>query len=83
MVRLIANNIRPRGFLWRSTGTVMTRIGNTAIRSYVAPINDLNFLIKDVYEFPKHYKQLGYDPEVDPPLEGDILSLVGVWRRFD
>jgi glycine cleavage system regulatory protein len=34
------------------------------IRNYVAPINDLNFLIKDVHDFPSHYKKLGYDVEV-------------------
>lgn len=32
-------------------------------RSYVAPINDLNFLIKDVYKFSEHYKKNGFDPE--------------------
>lgn len=34
-------------------------------RNYVAPMNDMNFLIKDVYEFPAHYKNtLKLDPEV-------------------
>lgn len=33
-------------------------------RTYVAPINDLNFLIKDVHDFPAHYKKLGFDAEV-------------------
>ena len=33
-------------------------------RQYVAPLNDINFLVKDVYDFPGHYKKLGYDPEV-------------------
>jgi hypothetical protein len=33
-------------------------------RTYVAPVNDMNFLVKDVYDFPSHYKKLGFDPEV-------------------
>ena len=34
------------------------------VRTYVAPVHDVNFLVKDVYDFPGHYKRLGYDPEV-------------------
>jgi hypothetical protein len=37
---------------------------SSSIRTYVAPINDLNFLIKDVFKFSEHYKKLGYDVEV-------------------
>lgn len=33
-------------------------------RTYVVPVNDINFLVKDVYDFPSHYKKLGYDPKV-------------------
>lgn len=33
-------------------------------RAYVAPVNDMNFLVKDVFDFPAHYKKLGFDPDV-------------------
>jgi hypothetical protein len=37
----------------------------TVTRSYVVPMQDLNFIIKDVYKFPEHYAKLGFDPEVN------------------
>jgi hypothetical protein len=57
-----------------------------SIRTYVAPINDLNFLIKDVFKFSEHYKKLGFDAEVElsqssrRPKELTPFSLSGMWR---
>jgi hypothetical protein len=46
---------------------------STATRTYVAPINDLNFLIKDVFKFSEHYQKLGYDVEA---CGDDVIDMV-------
>ena len=33
-------------------------------RTYVAPLKDMNYLIKDVLQFPEHYQTLGLDPDI-------------------
>jgi hypothetical protein len=52
-------------FLVKRAGSVaggLTRVGG--VRSYVAPMKDVDFLIKDVWDVPAHYKALGYDDQV-------------------
>lgn len=39
-------------------------VTSVVTRSYVVPMNDINFIVKDVYKFPEHYAKLGFDPEV-------------------
>lgn len=45
----------------------------TVTRSYVVPMQDLNFIIKDVYKFPEHYAKLGFDPEA---CGEDVIDMV-------
>lgn len=34
------------------------------IRRYTTPLNDMQFLIEDVYNFPERYADLGYDKSI-------------------
>lgn len=45
-----------------SAAVGLARVGG--VRSYVAPMKDVDFLLKDVWNVPAHYKALGYDDEV-------------------
>lgn len=40
-------------------------------RGYTAPMREINFLIKDVYDLEEHYKKLGVDQEMCGP---DMVS---------
>lgn len=66
-------NLKPSHFRSLLSSTVVPTLRSTAIRSYVAPINDLNFLIKDVFKFSEHYKKLGYDEEA---CGDDVIDMV-------
>ena len=62
----------------------------TAVRNYVVPMKELNFLIKDVLKIPQHYARLGYDPQVKHfayfiykyanNYDGTSWTSAGLWR---
>lgn len=33
-------------------------------RGYTAPLNEMQFLIEEVFQFPERYRELGYDPNL-------------------
>ena len=57
----------PRTKLASSAAAASSAHAVSQVRGYTAPMREINFLIKDVYDIESHYKELGVDQEMCGP----------------